>query len=142
MIALQNKLFDATLRIDKVIVLAGALSDPDSPCGELDEFIDYEGDTETLQRLFPNIPRRILNEDGDALVELVCEWLSESGSLGYLVQFATPVMKRITKTAWSFSWGSFYTRWEYAETFEAVVEKGLAWAAEMRAKEKKKGGAA
>lgn len=135
---LQEKLADATLRMDRVIILAGALVDADSPADEFDNFISYGSDLETLQRLFPDAPRYVLDEDNeDEWFDLLCEWLCESGTLGYLVQFATPVMRPLTNTVRSFSWGHYNTRWEYAETLNAVVAKGLAWAAEIRAEEDK-----
>jgi hypothetical protein len=131
---LQTKLADATLRMDKVIVLAGALTDPECPCNELREFIEDE-DEETLRQLFPKAPNDLFEESCSETSWQFCEWLSDSGTLGFLVQFATPVMRRTSKTSRSFSWGHYYTEWVYAETLEVAAEKGLAWAAKKRAEE-------
>jgi hypothetical protein len=145
---LQTTLANATLRMDKVIVLAGALTDPECPCNELSEFLECE-DEETLRQLFPTAPNDLFDEgaSNSELTWQFCEWLSDSGTLGVLVQFATPVMRRTSRKFVSFSWGYYYAEWVYAETFKDAVEKGLSWAAKKRAQEDRdpahgKGGAA
>lgn len=65
---------------------------------------------------------------------------------GFLVQFATPVMKPHFKdgkvSGGSYSWGYYNTGWFYGETFEEATQKALAWAASKREEEEKKAGGA
>lgn len=135
---LYEKLSDASLRIENMILLAGAIADVYSVAPSLSELMDYDFDKETIRRLFPSAPDHVVTAEGDDMQWQMVEWMIDTDTLGYLVQFATPVMRRITKTGRVFSWGSYYTEWIYAETLDQAIVSGVAWAEKMRAKEDEK----
>jgi len=132
-----EKLMDASARFEQVIFLPGALAAGDVMSDDLTEFFDYE-DVETVESHFGKIPDWVsLNDAND-----ICEWLSTCERLGFLVKFATPVMSPSGNGSRSFSWSYYSTKWIYAETIDAAVEKGLAWVKECRASEDAKAGIA
>ena len=91
-------------------------------------------------------------EDVDEDMNLVGELMASSGFYGMAVKFGTPVRYFHSESSCSSGWGSYYTQWVYAESFEAAWELGVAWAeksaaddlAKFKAKSKdgKNGGAA
>jgi hypothetical protein len=70
--------------------------------------------------------------------EAFSQWVHDSGTLGFVVEIATPVMRPLGDDACSFSWGNYYTRWFYGETLEEATKRGLVWVDERRADELKK----
>lgn len=143
--AIMEKLYDATARIERVVFIAGALATADTCTDDLDEFLDHE-DNEVIEKCLGEIPDWVdIDGRGMDRAESVFEWLHDSGKLGFLVQFATPVMEPHGNSR-SFSWGYYNTQWIYADTIEDAVDKGLAWVETRRASEDakattKKGGA-
>lgn len=140
----MNRLFDATARIDRVIYLAGALAAMDAFPDDLKDFFDEE-DTETIEKALGPLPEWFEPEESASVqAEFIFEWLRDAGKLGFLVQFATPVMTPHGSSR-SFSWGYYSTRWVYADTMDEAIAKGLEWCEEQRAAEDrkadKKGGA-
>lgn len=134
-----EKLYEATLRVERTIYLAGALSDSSLP-DDLNDFLD---DEDVVAECLGDIPDWVdLAARPVDRGDWVCEWLMSAGRFGYLVQFATPVMTPHSATSRSFSWGYYSTKWVYAETMEEAIDKGLAWAEERRAKEDSKAGLA
>lgn len=135
--AIFENLMDASARFEKVIFLAGALAAGDAMSDDLTEFFDYE-DIETVESYFGKIPDWVcLNDTND-----ICEWLSTCDRLGFLVHVATPVMSPTSNGSRSFSWGYYNSKWIYAETMDAAVEKALAWVKECRANEDAEAGIA
>lgn len=137
----MEKLFEATARIEQVIWIAGALAAGDDMAEDLQEFFQFEDD-KTIERCFGPIPDYV-DFDAHGFDEAISEWMSAIGEFGFLVKFATPVMKPSGRGSRSFSWGYYSTQWIYAETLDEAVEKGLAWVSECRAREdvKAEGGA-
>lgn len=130
-----EKLEQATARIERIIYLAGAMAAIDRFPDDLNDFLNDEDD-DTIAECFGETPDWVdLPLRGDESAVWVCEWLRDAGKFGFLVQFATPVMKPYSPTGRTFSWGYYSTKWIYAETVEEAIDKGLAWVAERRAKE-------
>lgn len=144
--AILQKLYEETARMDRCILLAGAMAGGDAFPDDLNDFFNDEN-RESIEMCFGKIPDYV---DIDARryerSEAVYEWLLNAGKLGYLIQFATPVMTQIDGNLSSFSWGYYNTTWIYSDTLDEAIEKGLKWVESRRAAEKKKakkkGGAA
>lgn len=128
------KVFDALrgacARIEKVIYIAGA-ADPNAFSEDLKEFFEQAAD-EVIERCLGSVPDGVELDDRDLMEEMVSEWLHGAGLMGYLVNVATPVMKRFTATDRSFSWSYYCTNWVYAESMDEAIAKGLAWVQERR----------
>lgn len=141
--AIKQKLNEADARIEQVIYLAGALAAVDSGVDALREFFEEEDEAD-IERLFGPAPdyydpdSRRYEKD-----ESIHDWLVERGQLGFLVQFATPVMEVHPGGSRGYSWGYCRIWWGYGDTIEQAVECGLSWVAGVRAEEeaKEKGGA-
>lgn len=128
---ITEALFEASVRFDHVIYLAGALSQGDSLPPGLSDFL-IEEDGTTIGEALPGLPQSFLTEDDDTCREFVAEWLIDNGRLGFMVQAATPVMTRMSPTSRHFSWGYYSTQWLYGDTMEEVVSKAVDWARERR----------
>lgn len=132
--SILEKLNDAVARIERVIYLAGAMAATDAFSDDLDDFLDE--DEETIINCLGDIPDWV-DLDGRSFerANSVFEWLDHAGKFGFLVNFATPVMTPLGKGSSSFSWGYYNTKWIYGDSIEDVVNKGLAWVEERRARE-------
>ena len=127
---------DALLQANKILSLA--MMSPGSMCNELRDFFRDE-DFEYIEKVFGaemHEATREAIEDNDFAEGVI--WLNEKVKLGFLVQFATPVMKHYTNGGAEFSWGHKRIEWIYAETIKEAIEKGLKWVATERENEKKK----
>jgi len=129
----MEKLFEATARIEQVIWIAGALAAGDDMAEELREFFEYE-DNETIERCFGPIPDYV-DLEAHGFDEAISEWIQAIGEFGFLVKFATPVMKPSGRGCRLFSWGYYSTKWVYAKTLDEAVEQGLAFVSARRASE-------
>lgn len=130
--AILNKLDDANARIERSIFLAGALAAMGAFPEDLDDYFD-DLEVEDINACFGEIPEYVdVETRGYARSDGILEWLLNSQKLGFLVQFATPVMTPTGKNSYSFSWGNYYTKWIYADTIEEAVDKGLAWVKKQR----------
>jgi hypothetical protein len=128
-----QQLEDATARIEALLHIGGMLTDGDSIPDPLRELLE-DSDDEDLAKLFPGIPGWITESLADGDFSDFAGWVHREGRLGFLVQFATPVM-RGNESCRTYSWGHYGTRWIYAETLEKAVTLGLKWVTERRAKE-------
>lgn len=134
---IHEALFENTIRFERVIYLAGALSQPDSLQDDLRELLDEEDD-ETVSQAIPGFPLS-LRDDEDCFLEFAAEWLLDNQRLGFLVKAATPVMTYHKGSKSShFSWGYYSTKWVYGETMDEVVANVISWADECREAEKAK----
>ena len=132
------KLAEATARIERVILIAGAIADESAFSDDIDDFFDDE-DEEDIEKCLGKIPDWVdLDGRGYERSESIYEWLTTSGRLGFLVKFATPVMTPTGSNSRSFSWGYYSTTWVYADTFEAAIDKGMKWVETRRRAEEKK----
>lgn len=141
--ALAEKLWEETVRIERIILIAGAMTDG-AFSDDLNEFLDDE-DEKTIEECLGRIPDWVdIDGHGYSRNDSVCEWLSDQKKLGFLVKFATPVMEKRGGGSRSFSWGYYSTKWIYAETLDEAVTKGMVWVKKRRQAEDrkaKKGGA-
>lgn len=140
---LFEQLEQLTLRVNEVIYLGGMLGDGDSFAEPLQELL--EDDTEELEKLFPEL-RVLLDQIDDVrgIHEEVASWLLRNRKLGYVVQFATPVMeqhppaKGFKYFSATYSWGYYQTARFYGETVGQAMRQGMRWARECRKAEKAK----
>jgi hypothetical protein len=132
--ALNERLEAATARVEGLLHIGSMMTDFDALPDALSEMLGDQDDKE-LKRLFPGIPDSLLEDFNSSYMGDCCEWLYDKGKLGFLVQFATPVMHHYEDGRHSgrgYSWGHYSTKWFYSETFEEAIELGLAWVAERR----------
>lgn len=145
---LNDQLEQATIRAEHILHLGAMLTQSDDMPDALIEFID-DLDKHIAKALATDMPW---------LPEMLTRWESEDGvtdeeerddfntlvyrhaCYGYLVKYATPVMKprRCSNGEWSgasFSWGYYNTAWFYGETLEETVTKALNWAESLRQQE-------
>lgn len=135
---LLNDFDQATARIEQIIFIAGAIGDGFSISSPLHDLIQDTSDTE-LKEIFGDIPKHLSDEfDSRNGAEAFAEFAHLYNKLGFCVEFSTPVMKRTSATSQTYSWGHFYSKWIYAETFEDALKKGFEWVAEKRLAEEKK----
>lgn len=128
-----DRLGEENARVERVILLAGALASEDAIPSDLDDFLDDEDD-ETIEKCLGRIPDWVSEKSMDRKID-IAQWLIETGRLGVLIQFATPIMTPLDEGAMSFSWGSYTTTWVYADTINEAIDKGLAWVKECRSNE-------
>ena len=130
-----QELDDATARIETLLHIGGMAMNANMLPECLREMLRDQSNQELLE-LFPGISENLLEGiDSEEYTEL-WDWLVRNEQLGFLVQFATPVMRRrgIIST---YSWGDYTTKWIYADTLGESVALGLKWVADYRAKELK-----
>lgn len=133
---LSGPLEEATARIEQILHIGAMATDGDCFPTALEDMLQEQTDDD-LERLFPGIPAEVMADfDAGSDPTGLLEWLRYSGLLGFLVLFATPVMKHSPEGHSSYSWGMYGTRWVYADTLDDALQQGLAWVAERRAKEK------
>ena len=130
--ALRSRFEDAIVRIEESICIATAVADYTAN-ERLERALE---DPDQLKCL--GMPASLV-DDLESGVEPFIEWAEQEGKLGWLVQFATPVMRTPPRsTSGSYHWGSYYTEWVYGDTFAQAVEAGFAWVARIRDDEKRK----
>jgi hypothetical protein len=139
---LHEELFDLTIRIDKIILLAVAINE-DSMSEDLQEILEEE-DYELLEKLFGLPAGKAHVESWDA--KDIREWLVHHRKFGFLIELATPARKYFTANSWSSSWGNYAINWIYADTLEEAIDLAKQWAEAYHLKAlekfKAKGGAA
>lgn len=140
---LFEQLEQLTLRVNEVIYLGGMLGDGDSLAEPLQELL--EDDTDEVEKLFPELSALLEQSDDVRVIhEEVTSWLLRHRKLGYVVQFATPVMeqhpppKGFKYFSASYSWGYYQTARFYGETMAQAMRQGMGWARECRKAEKAK----
>lgn len=127
-----NRFYDSNSRIEKMFLLAGVLADESMPQDVEDFFTDE--DFKTYKEIFGKIPGYVKDDMDDGGSSALPAWLLDTGKLGFLVQFATPIMKQCGKGA-TFSWGCYYTKWVYGNTLDEALKSGFKWVQEQREKE-------
>lgn len=142
----MSDLFDrfnnAPARIEVILFIAGMINSEGSLPDPLDDLLADSTEKE-LKECFPGMPDHILEalELRHARGEAFSEWALESGTLGFLVQFAAPVIRSCGGPgAFSYSWGHYYTKWVYGDTFDLALERGFEWVQQMREKDLAKAG--
>lgn len=130
---IAEKLDSATARIESLLHLGGMATDTTAIPEPLREMLDDHSEEE-LKVIFPGIPDWLLESLAEYDHSDFVEWANRHNKLGFLVQFATPVIQGDSSCR-TYSWGHYSTCWIYAETLAEAVEHGLKWVPERRAKE-------
>lgn len=135
--ALAEKLLNESVRIERIILLAGAMTDG-AFSDDINEFLDDE-DESTIEECLGRIPDWVdIEAHGFSRNDSVSEWLIEQKKLGFLVKFATPVMEKTGRGLSTFSWGYYSTKWVYAETLDDAIANGMKWVKQRRSAEDRK----
>lgn len=132
--SLARRFYNETARIDAMVLMASVLGEIDSmPEVMEDDF--FQEDAELMGSCFGPMPDEIKEayESGDYSEFL--GWLLDNDRFGFLLKFATPVRD---SNGNSFSWGCYTMKWVYGDTLDEALEKGFAWVAGQREKEKAK----
>lgn len=133
---INQQLEDASARIESMLHIGGMVTNIYTIPEALRDMLR---DQEDLAQVIPGVPPEVIEEIDRDDFDAFSEWAIDNDKLGFLVQFATPVMKHHT-TGRTYSWGHYGTRWVYGETLEEAVKTGLEWVAERRIKEQSYGG--
>ncbi|MEZ0212473.1 MAG: hypothetical protein ACAH27_05915 [Xanthobacteraceae bacterium] len=133
--SISQDLQDATVRVDQIIWIPGAVSNLDAlPDQFAEDFLDDMpvSESDILYTQLPMLRRFALVED-----QLDAEYVAEllMFTPGFLVEARTPVMEHHTSGA-SYTWGIISTAWLYAPDEASIPRVVIAWAESRRAKER------
>jgi len=133
--ALARRFYNATARVDDIVLLASVLGEIDSmPTVMEDDFL--QEDIGVMLSCFGPMPDEIKEAYESEDYSEFLGWLLDNDRFGFLLKFATPVMKHYDSGGASFSWGHYRTKWVYGDTLEAALDSGFCWVDECRKKEK------
>jgi hypothetical protein len=132
---LSGPLEEATARIEALLHIGAMSTDHDCLPTALVDMLEDQGSSD-LERLFPGIPAWVVEAFDTGDFSEFVTWAHRHKRLGFLVLFATPLMKHISEGHIRYSWGHYATCWVYADTLDDALQQGLAWVAERRKKEK------
>jgi hypothetical protein len=136
---LSQFLFDSSVAIDTVILLAG---EHDRTSDAFDDFIDEHTDDELRKILrIDALPDMGADVDDDERREYVIEHVREQNMQGLLVQIASPVKDYADDgNSASYSWGHYHTEWIYTDDLgDGFKAKVTAAVAKFEAADKKHG---
>lgn len=137
---IAQRLFDASVRFDKLIWLAASATDSGATSEDFRDFCENIPDSvDESDPLLEALPTLKEYAEGDEYPdpEEVAQKLIWAHKVGYLALAATPVMRWWPDGQGAeFSWGHYNTKWLYGETPAAVAAAALKWAKRCRAKEK------
>lgn len=129
---IAKELTENSIRIEKIIYLAGSCMDYSFPSDIQDAF------EEQPEEMFQAMGLEWDDElDGP---EYISEHLIQHGKLGFLVLFATPVPISFNKDGDGYStggWGFYQLNWLYGDTIEELIEPAKKWQADMIEKKRK-----
>jgi hypothetical protein len=134
-----NQSFNSNLRVLAVVDLA-SMHATEAFEGSLDrpveDLIDH-----LLERYLKSHPstaglREAAKDADEDTIAVLGELLYHRNLLGLAVQFATPVMTKLTEKSCSFSWGYYHTEWVYAESYDEAWKLGIEWAEKCKAEAK------
>lgn len=132
---LNDQMEEATARIEVVLHIGGMVTGDSLP-EALDDLLHE--DDQALESCFPDMPEWVksaLDTHGERQTAFA-DWVLDIGRLGFVVKFATPVMRNVDEDGCgTYSWSAYYTHWVYGETLEDAAQAGLAWVAQRRADE-------
>jgi len=135
----SQQFFDATVRIEAVIYIPGAIADEEA----LPELFE-EGLCESLPEradapLYQQCPTLAQFAGGDEWPEPHEVAQALTGKNGFLIQAATPARQFYAEgNSCSYSWGHYYTAWLYAPTEADIPRVAVEWAEGRAAKDKAK----
>jgi hypothetical protein len=130
MATITAELFDAGVRVDRVIWLPGAIVDLDSPSDALRDFVEDDFPESAEHDLCKALPVLKSFAELDEVPEI--EEIGEAlyGVSGFLVKAETPVRRKFgTGGGYTWSWGHVYYSWLYAKDEASIAEVVTAWAA-------------
>lgn len=134
---LAKRFYNATARIEHMVLLASVLGEIDSmPDVMEDDFL--QEDLEVMLSCFGPMPAEIREAYESEDYSEFLGWLLDNDRFGFLLKFATPVMYNHDSGGATFSWGHYRTHWVYGDTLDAALDAGFCWVEECRAKEKAK----
>jgi hypothetical protein len=122
-----QEMFDATVRVEKMIYIPGIVADIEATPDDFDEEF-CEGLPESLDAsLYVQLPLLRQFSGGAEAVEVAEALLFTDG---FLVQAATPVFDYDDddSSSASFSWGHYYTAWLYAPDQASISRVCAEWA--------------
>jgi predicted ATPase len=131
--------FNANLRLLAVVDLAsmhateafeGSLDSP------VEDLIDHLLERDLKSHSSTAGLRKAAKDADEDTIEVLGELLYRRNLLGLAVQFATPVMTKLTEKSCSFSWGYYQTEWVYAESYDEAWKLGIEWAEKCKAEAK------
>ncbi len=109
-------------RVGAIVHLHTAIVDG-CPSNAVEELLEH-ADREKIAALWPNMPDDVREVFYDLDQDAMEGWIDDLGLSGFLVRVETPTVdKRGT-----YSWAFYTTKLIYADTFDAAVTAGLAWA--------------
>lgn len=123
-----EKMAEQTARVESVIWIPGALSDPDAFPGAFEkDFVENLPDNPDapIYRQLPQIARFAEGDDYPDAFDVAGQLV---GAPGFLIHAATPVMKPLGDSgAFHFSWGYYRTEWLYAKSESEILPVVTAW---------------
>lgn len=124
---IADEMFEATVRVEKLIYVPGAMADLENPPVDFVEDFFESLPTGAEQQLHAQLPAlaAFSSADCEATWEQVADAIAEE--TGFLVQAATPVF-HVRGEVSDFSWGHYYTAWLYAANQGDIAPVCIAWA--------------
>lgn len=137
--ALARRFYNSTARLENMVLLASVLGEIDSmPEVMEDDFL--QEDVALMESCFGPMPEEIKKAYESVDYSEFLGWLLDHDRFGFLLKFATPVMKHYPNGGGAFSWGHYRTKWVYGDTLDAALDAGFCWVEECREKEKAEAG--
>lgn len=131
-----SKMFDADVRVEAMIYLAGAFA-CESVSAEIRSFCEDLYDHPALIKALPVFEPFFSTEaDIEDLIDQ-CSWQIQRVP-GFVVQAATPYRRYWSEHGFSSGWGHYYTEWLYCPTEAAIAETCVAWAEARHAHDRAK----
>lgn len=121
-----RKMFDAGVRVERVIWLPGATC-ADTPPDDLKDFLESLDDDAT-NYIYTVVPELAQTVGAELDIELCVELLVYAS--GFLVQGAAPVRSYHDGGAYYSGWGHYRTRWFRVASADEISPTVIAWAEE------------
>jgi len=138
--SLARKFYNETARLENMVLLASVLGEIDSMPEVMEEDFLQEG-IEDMVSCFGPMPDEIKEAYELEDYSEFLGWLLDNDRFGFLLKFATPVMKpSASGNGASYSWGHYRMKWVYGDTLDAALDSGFAWVEECRNMEKAEAG--
>lgn len=122
-IEMAERLENATVRVDKMIFIPGAVI-AGSASADLEGMLDdlYHSNAQILKTLpaLNNLVDELLHDKSADIGDLAAEYLMNVE--GFFVQLATPLPRNMeSETMYTFSWAIYNTEWVYVRTMDELV---------------------
>jgi hypothetical protein len=127
-----HKFIEKNIQPEKIFHLGTMCHDSDRWPDDVEDSFQQDFD-EIFEALGIDAPEE--PDDFDEIY-MLCEHLTLNRKHGFLVQFATPVIKFLSEKSFASGWHYYTQEWIYAETYEQACEKAIAWAEERYEQEK------